>query len=164
LPIGFAWIGYSTSGIPCSFPPPYRPGATASDTESSRGWWEGLFTLSASNRDPFDNQGRLPLDAVLYLWIADAGCGYGFADAGVHLYGDMPVSSYTPIAAGFHTWTPSVDPRRSTLKVSLDCARDPTLVGKFSLSRRRSEPFDEARPSWGLVKSKWRRAQTNPAP
>jgi hypothetical protein len=163
VPIEFDWVGYGTAGPPCRSPGLEGPGSAAAESVPDRGWWRGLYTLSASDTDPFDNEGPLPVDKVLSLWLASAGCGYGFSSGNMELFSDTPITSYTPVVPGSHAWTPSSDPRRGTLEFVVGCIADhrPLLIGKFSFSRKRSDPFDAQRPSWGFVKSRWR---TGPGP
>ena len=82
LKITMDWVGYSSIGEPCATLPDvplslqhYR----YLYPERYEGWWIGLWTLSTSTMDPFDRTSQPSLETTLYLWLVDAGCGYGFA-------------------------------------------------------------------------------------
>jgi len=150
LPIPMNATGFTTAGSPCTVSIGYG----------------GRWTVSASDQDPYVNQGPLGFgNTTLYLWLAAAGCGYGFSNGEIVLDSDVPIVSYTPVASGYQSWFASPDGTHATLSAGLSCT-GPTVVGELVLSRVgfHSVPTDGfASPSdiqdfetWGRVKALYR--------
>ena len=148
--------------VPRTRPAPGSP-------EEARGWWDGLWTLSTSDQDPYVNQGPFLSDLDLHLWLVDTGCGYGFNDGYLAVQSDFRIESYEPVATGFQTWTPQADRKGGWLDVGLGCV-GAGVVGTFRISRVHREsrsvdiplqaptdpPSSIETGTWGSVKALYR--------
>jgi hypothetical protein len=174
LEIEMDWVGYDATHSQCSSLPEvpwsldhYR----YLYPEREHGWWRGLWTLSTSTIDPFEVRTQSSLETSLYLWLVDAGCGYGFSGGGVVVHSDLPVVSYDPLSSGSHRWTLAPDSLGGSLWVDFPCRTPcgpgqfwdpPRVIGlfRFARVRRREAPFEStdtvrAAP-WSEVKGQFR--------
>jgi hypothetical protein len=139
------WVGFSSSGAPC--------GMTYGQAVPG-------YSISASATESDQNEGDVPGDSRLYLWLtplqaasapaAYGGLGYFHAE----FTGDLEVVDYEHVASGTFSW----DPDAHMLFFQLPCLTDiqETLVGILQVGTAVStDPAVEA-DSWGGIKSLYR--------
>ncbi len=113
-------VGFSSQGDPC---------------QAAYGEFVPGFSVSASSTDPHVNQGPLPADGLLYLWltpfqVASAPAAYGgLGSFQAGFQGDLEVLEYEHLVTESHFW----DPTTGHSSFGLPCLDDvpTTLVGSF---------------------------------
>jgi len=141
---GLGWvngmIGYRTDAAPCA-----HPNASNACTSIGPG---SLWTISASDTDPFVNSGPLPDPATLYLWFHCEGwSGWGFQLAEFALAGDVSVVALIPRPGFVSTGTVT-----EVLLSGTGCPSPPFVVAEVTVTGTTSV----AAHSWGRVKSLFR--------
>src|SRR5580765_1758890 len=83
-------------------------------TESSACRHDGVkfaqvgLALSASATDPMMNEGTIPADGRLYLWLVSAPWpSYGFVGLHAVISGDLPIARYEAVAPDPYSWNAS---------------------------------------------------------
>ena len=149
-PQGFSypvdWIGYSTEGDPCF-------------QHFGEDWVPMALTLSSSSIDPYANEGEIPGDGRLYLWIlrllepfrTSAAYG-GWGTVYVTFTGDIDILSYQQVAPFGFYW----DAEKQNLLFDLECIHEDQvqeeIVGILSTDSTVSLEVQ----SWSRVKALYR--------
>jgi hypothetical protein len=133
-------IGYRTDGSPC---------ATGNPALACTSIGPGsLWTLSASDTDPFVNSGPLADTATLYLWFQCEGwSGWGIQLAEFALAGDLLVIDLTP-RPGFL----SMGTVNEVLLSATGCPAPPLVAAELTVAGATSVDTH----TWGSVQSLYR--------
>jgi hypothetical protein len=127
------WIGYSTTGTPCN------SGATGcADTQ------DYLYTISASDTDPFVNTG--PSTDTLYLWFVCSSHD-GLVAATFDVGGDLIVTHVEPANGFIHFALPP-----QVVMVVEECPNGPVVAAVLTVS----SPISVENSSWGGIKAVYR--------
>lgn len=135
------WVGYSTGTSACQ--------------EDGTSGAPCVLALSSSATDPLANEGAIPPDGRLYLWLVSSLYdSYGFAGLRVTIAGDLEILGYEPIAPDSYSWNDSTG--ALAWSGSRCLGRPPSILPSEVIGSLILEASGVDAGSWGRIKAMWR--------